>query len=73
MARIGLRTLRDELLSRFEYVRLAGPPQRLCFTFVPGYEHVHISARSRRKQGRGEQHPRSKPVVTEVTQPVRSS
>jgi hypothetical protein len=53
VARIGLRTLYDELLSRSEDFRLAGPPQRLCSTFVPGYKHVHISARSRRKRGRG--------------------
>jgi cytochrome P450 len=53
VARIGLRVLYDELLSRFEDFRLAGPPQRLCSTFVSGYKHVPISARSRRKPGRG--------------------
>jgi hypothetical protein len=52
VAGIGLRTLCDEL-SRFEDFRLAGPPQRLCSTFVRGYKHVPISARSRRKRGRG--------------------
>jgi hypothetical protein len=53
VAGIGFRTLCDELLSRFEDFRLAGLPQRLCSAFVPGYEHVHISGRSRRKRGRG--------------------
>jgi hypothetical protein len=45
--------LYDELLSRFEDVQLAGPPQRLRSTFVSGYKHVPISARPRRKPGRG--------------------
>jgi len=53
VARTGLRILYDELLSRFEDFRLAGPPQRLCSTFVSGYKHVPISARPRRKPGRG--------------------
>jgi cytochrome P450 len=53
VARIGLRTLYDELLSRFEDFRLAGPPERLCSTFVSGYKHVPMSARSRRRPGRG--------------------
>jgi cytochrome P450 len=53
VARIGLRVLYDELLSRFEDFQLAGPPQRLCSSFVSGYKHVPISARSRRKPGRG--------------------
>jgi hypothetical protein len=30
-----------------------GSPQRLCSTFVSGYKHIPISARPRRKPGRG--------------------
>ena len=49
VARIGLRILYRELLSRFEEFRLAGPPERLRSTFVSGYKHVPITARPRRK------------------------
>jgi cytochrome P450 len=52
VARIGLRILYEELLSRFEDFTLAGPPRRLRSTFVSGYKHVPISARPRSRPGR---------------------
>jgi cytochrome P450 len=54
VARTGLSILYGELLSRFEDFQLAGVPQRLRSAFVSGYKHVPISARPRRKPGRGE-------------------
>jgi cytochrome P450 len=52
VARIGLRILYDELLSRFAGFSLAGQPERLRSTFVSGYKHVPITARLRAKPGR---------------------
>jgi len=52
VARIGLRILYDEMFSRFEDFRPAGPPERLRSTFVSGYKHVPITARSRTRQRR---------------------
>jgi cytochrome P450 len=53
VARIGLKTMYNELLSRFTDFELAGPPERMRSTFVSGYKHVLISARPRRHPGRG--------------------
>lgn len=51
VARVALKVLFEELLSRFEDFRQAGPPERLRSTFVSGYKHVPITAR--RKRGTG--------------------
>jgi cytochrome P450 len=52
VARIGLRILYDEMFSRFEDFRPAGPPERLRSTFVSGYKHVPITARRRTRPQR---------------------
>jgi cytochrome P450 len=53
VARIGLKILYGELLSRFEDFQPAGPPERLRSTFVSGYKHVPITARSTENHQRG--------------------
>jgi cytochrome P450 len=47
VARVSLRILFEELLSRFEDFRPAGKPERLVSNFVSGYKHVPITARLR--------------------------
>ncbi|MDU0287722.1 cytochrome P450 [Saccharothrix longispora] len=47
VARVTLRILFEELLTRFEDFRLAGQPERLVSNFVSGYKHVPITARRR--------------------------
>jgi cytochrome P450 len=47
VARITVRTLFEELLSRFEDFQPAGQPERLVSNFVSGYKHVPITARRR--------------------------
>jgi cytochrome P450 len=47
VARVTLRILFEELLSRFEDFRPAGRPERLVSNFVSGYKHVPITARTR--------------------------
>jgi cytochrome P450 len=47
VARVTLRILFDELLSRFEDFQPAGQPERLVSNFVSGYKHVPITARRR--------------------------
>ncbi|HTF07495.1 MAG TPA: cytochrome P450, partial [Asanoa sp.] len=47
LARVTLRILFDELLSRFTGFRPAGPPQRLHSNLISGYKHLPITARLR--------------------------
>ncbi|RSM90729.1 cytochrome P450 [Kibdelosporangium aridum] len=47
VARVTLRILFEELLSRYEDFQLAGRPERLVSNFVSGYKHVPITARRR--------------------------
>jgi cytochrome P450 len=47
VARITLRILFEELLTRFEDFRPAGKPERLASNFVSGGKHVPITARPR--------------------------
>ncbi len=47
VARITLRILFEELLTRFEDFRPAGKPERLASNFVSGYKRVPITARAR--------------------------
>lgn len=47
VARITLRILFEELLTRFEDFQLAGKPERLASNFVSGYKHVPVTARPR--------------------------
>jgi cytochrome P450 len=48
VARITIKTLFEELLTRFEDFRPAGKPERVVSNFVSGYKHVPITARRRR-------------------------
>lgn len=47
VARVTLRILFEELLTRFEDFRPAGKPERLASNFVSGWKHVPITARRR--------------------------
>lgn len=47
VARVTLRILFEELLTRFEDFRPAGKPERLASNFVSGWKHVPITARPR--------------------------
>jgi cytochrome P450 len=46
IARLTLRTVFDELLSRFRDLRLVGAPERLRSTVVSGYKHLPVTARA---------------------------
>ncbi|MFF5185587.1 cytochrome P450 [Streptomyces sp. NPDC000345] len=52
VARVTLRILFEELLTRFEDFRPAGKPERLASNFVSGWKHVPITARVRSGAGR---------------------
>ena len=52
VARIGLKTLYDELLAGFEDFAPAGTPERLRSTFVSGWKHVPVTARRRARRER---------------------
>jgi cytochrome P450 len=51
VARVTLKIMFSELLSRFEGFESAGPPERLRSNFVSGYKHVPITARVRQEPG----------------------
>ncbi|WP_416981578.1 cytochrome P450 [Streptomyces sp. T028] len=52
VARVTLRILFEELLTRFEDFQPAGKPERLASNFVSGWKHVPITARVRTGTGR---------------------
>ena len=52
VAKVTLRVLFAELLSRFESFEIAGPPRRLYSGFVAGYTHLPLTARVRARRGR---------------------
>jgi cytochrome P450 len=51
VAKVTLRLLFGELLSRFQGFELAGEPEKLRSNFVAGYKHLPIAATVRRKPG----------------------
>ncbi|WP_394437422.1 cytochrome P450 [Streptomyces sp. SGAir0957] len=51
VAKVTLRLLFAELLSRFEDFEVAGEPRRLYSAFVHGYTHLPITARVRARRG----------------------
>ncbi|MEU1516128.1 cytochrome P450 [Streptomyces sp. NPDC005811] len=51
VARVTLRILFEELLTRFDTFRPAGTPERLASNFVSGWKHVPITARPRPNTG----------------------
>jgi cytochrome P450 len=51
VARVTLRLLFAELLSRYSGFELAGEPERLRSNFVAGYKHLPITARRRSTTG----------------------
>ncbi|MER5632661.1 cytochrome P450 [Streptomyces nitrosporeus] len=51
VARVTLRILFEELLSRFERFEPAGKPERLASNFVSGYKRVPLTARPRAGAG----------------------
>ncbi|MBK0376418.1 cytochrome P450 [Streptomyces sp. RB110-1] len=52
VARITLRILFEELLTRFEDFQPAGRPERLASNFVSGWKHVPVTARPRARTDR---------------------
>ncbi|WP_340377022.1 cytochrome P450 [Streptomyces sp. SS7] len=52
VARVTLRILFEELLTRFDTFRPAGTPERLASNFVSGWKHVPITARRRNRSPR---------------------
>ncbi|GAA3180651.1 cytochrome P450 [Streptomyces virens] len=51
VAKVSLRLMFTEMLSRFEDFRPAGPARRLRSNFVAGYSHLPVTARRRREPG----------------------
>jgi cytochrome P450 len=47
VARVTIRTLFEELLSRFDNFQLAGKPERMMSNFVSGYKRLPVTARHR--------------------------
>jgi cytochrome P450 len=42
IAEMQLRTVWQELLKRFSWVEVMGPPRRVPSSFVKGYEHLPV-------------------------------
>ncbi len=51
VAKVSLRLVFTEMLSRFEGFEVVGRPQRLRSNFVAGYSHLPVTARRRREPG----------------------
>ncbi|MFJ6672754.1 cytochrome P450 [Actinosynnema sp. NPDC091369] len=52
VARVTLKILFEELLTRFEDFAPAGKPEKLISNFVSGYKHVPITARAKARPSR---------------------